>query len=117
MFSTTMHRVLAKASEHFGVELFGGQDLAKLVTASLDETSKWQKRDCALTAPFVVFFVLAMALYRPLSIKCLLKQLLGWMRALAPSLSLRSVTPEAMCHAKTRLGVEPMKVLFEKKAA
>lgn len=117
MISTTMHRVLANAADGFGVGLFARQDLARLVAEALDDTDRWEKRDCPLAAPLVVFFVVAMALCRSLSIKNLLVQLLGWMRATAPRLSLRAVTPEAMCHARGRLGVEPMKALFEKVAA
>lgn len=112
-----MHRMLAKAGEGFGSSLFGGQDLAQLIAESLDETRRWHKRDCPLAAPFVVFFVLSMALSRSLSIKSLLIQLLSWMRAVAPRLSLRAVTPEAICHARERLGIEPLKALFEKLAA
>lgn len=117
MISTTMHRVLANAADGFGLRLFARQDVARLVAEALDDTDRWQKRDCPLVAPLVVFFVVAMALCRSLSIKKLLVQLLGWMRATAPLLSLRAVTPEAMCHARGRLGVGPLKALFEKVAA
>lgn len=117
MLSTMMHRTLANASEGFGTRLFERQDLANLVAESLDETGRWHKKSCALAAPTVMFFVLAMALFRSASIKCLLIQVLGWMRAKTPRLSLRAVTPEAICHAKERLGSEPLKALFGKLAA
>lgn len=117
MISTTMHRVLANAADGFGVGLFVRQDLARLVTEALDDTDSWEKRDCPLAAPLVVFFVIAMGLCRALSIKNLLVQLLIWMRTAVPRLSLRAVTPEAMCHARERLGVGPMKSLFEKVAS
>lgn len=112
-----MHRVLAKASGGFGVGLFESQDLAAQISEALEDTGKWHKRSCSLTAPLVVFFVVAMALNRSTSIRCLLIQLLGWMRAKAPRLSLRAVTPEAICHARERLGIAPLKTLFEKLAA
>jgi hypothetical protein len=109
--------MLAKAGDGFGTSLFVRQDLAQLIAESLDETKRWHKRDCPLAAPFVVFFVLSMALSRSLSIKSLLIQLFIWMRAAAPRLSLRAVTPEALCHARARLGSEPLKALFGKLAA
>jgi hypothetical protein len=112
-----MHRLLAKAGDGFGSSLFARQDLAQLIAESLDETKRWHKRDCPLTASFVVFFVLSMALSRSLSIKSLLIQIFSWMRTAAPRLSLRAVTPEALCHARARLGVEPLKALFGKLAA
>ena len=117
MISTTLHRVLAIASEGFGVGLFERQGLADLIAEALGETDRYHKKDCPLTAPLVMFFVLSMALFRGTSIKCLLKQLLGWMRAKAPRLSLRAVTPEAICHARGRLGIEPLLALFGKVAA
>ena len=116
MISTTMRQVMAKAADGFGVGLFEGQDLAELISESLEDSGKWQQRSCSLTAPLVVFFVVSMALNRSTSIKCLLLQLLGWMRAKTPRLSLRAVTPEAVCHARKRLGSAPLKALFEKLA-
>lgn len=112
MLSNRMHQVLSTASANFGMALFERRDLRAAVTAVLDETGRWEKRKAPLTAPLVVFFVLALGWFRPLSIRCLLKQFLLWMRAAAPDLSLRAVTPEAMCHARARLGVEPLKALF-----
>lgn len=92
--------------------LFKRQDLQRAVADVLDETGRWEKRKAPLTAPLVVFFVLAMAWFRPLSIKNLLKQFVRWMRPGAPDLPLLAVTPEAMCHARARLGVEPLRALF-----
>jgi len=112
-----MHQTLANASDGLGVGLFERQDLAELVAESLGETGRWHKKNCPLAAPTVMFFVLAMALFRSTSIKCLLVQLLGWLRTKAPRLSLHSVTPEAICHARERLGFEPLRVLFGKLAA
>ena len=116
MIFTTMRQVLAKAADGFGVGLFKSQEFSALISEALDETGKWHQRSCPLTAPLVVFFVVAMALNRSTSIKCLLIQLLGWMRAKAPRLSLRAVTPEAVCHARERLGITPLKALFKKLA-
>jgi hypothetical protein len=101
----------------FGMALFLRQDLKKLVAESLDETDRWHKRRAPLAAPMVVFFVLAMAWFRPLSIKRLLKQCFQWMRGIVPELPLSAVTPEAICHARKRLGVEPLKALYRKLAA
>lgn len=116
MLSTRMHQVLLRASAEFGTGLFQRQDLQRRVAEALDETGRWEKRKSPLAAPLVVFFVLAMALFRSLSIKCLMLQFFLWMRDSTPGLPLRAVTPEAMCHARARLGTAPLKTLFQKLA-
>jgi len=73
-----MHQVFAGAAAGFGMALFERQDLQRAVADVLDETGRWEKRKAPLTAPLVVFFVLAMAWFRPLSIKNLLKQFVRW---------------------------------------
>ncbi len=114
MILTTMHRTFAKASADFGLTLFARQDFRSLVEEALDQSDGWEKRDCALKAPFVVLFVVAMTFFRTLSQKNLLKQLMMWLRAArVPRLSLRTVTAEALCHARARLGIDPVKRLFE----
>lgn len=50
MISTTMHRVLANAARGFGVGLFARQDLARLVAEALDDTDRWEKRECCRTS-------------------------------------------------------------------
>ena len=116
LLSTRMHQVLLRASAEFGTGLFQRQDLQRRVAEALDETGRWEKRKSPLAAPLVVFFVLAMALFRSLSIKCLMLQFFLWMRDSTPGLPLRAVTPEAMCHARARLGTAPLKTLFQKLA-
>ncbi len=118
MILTTMHRTFAKASADFGLTLFARQDFRFLVEEALDQSDGWEKRECALTAPFVVLFVVAMTFFRTVSQKNLLKQFMMWLRAARKSrLSLRTVTAEAVCHARNRLGIAPMKLLFEKQAS
>lgn len=53
-----------------------------------------------------------MTLHRSLSIKNVLRKLFDLMREIDPDLSLVAVTPEAVCKARNRLGIEPMDVLF-----
>lgn len=113
-----MHRMLAKASANFGPSLFASQELKAMIQEALDRSAGWEKRSCALSAPFVVLFVVAMTFFRGVSQKNLLKQLMMWLRAgRLPRLSLSPVTPEAVCHARERLGIKPMRALFETQAS
>jgi hypothetical protein len=56
-------------------------------------------------------------LFRSASIANVLKMLLQQFRLGFPSLSLNAITPEAVIHARARLGVEPLRIFFEAHAA
>lgn len=117
MLSTTMHQVLTNASESFGPAIFSSLGFQERAEAALDETDKWQKRNRALNAMVVLFFVVFMSLHRSSGIKNVLRKLFSLLREKSDDLSLTAVTPEAICHARKRLGIEPVKLLFEDLAA
>lgn len=117
MLSTTMHRLLANASDSIGPAIFEGQGFRRHVERALDETGRRERRRRGLPAATVVLFVVFMSLYRASGIRNVLKELISLAREQFPALGLRSVTPEAVCHARARLGVEPVKAVFEGMAA
>jgi hypothetical protein len=93
--------------------LFKHPQLAAAIRDALDFTGAWHQRASPLSAPFVVVLVLFLALERSLSIARVLN--LGFRLITGPSRRsrMRRVTPEALCHARDRLGIGPLKVLFE----
>ncbi len=113
MSFASLRQLLAYAADNLGHQIFETDRYRKLVRRALDASQKWHQRECALKAPLVVTFVLAMMLYRSTSLASLLKKVLGSYRAEFPSLSLKAITPEAVCHARARLGVDPVRLLFE----
>jgi hypothetical protein len=113
----SIRQLLAYAADHCGLQLLETAELRERISAALTESGRWEKRQCPLKAPLVVWFVLMMALHRSLSIAVLVKQLLATYRLELPEVSLRDITPEAMIHARKRLGVEPLKLVFEKGAS
>lgn len=117
MFSTTMHHVLANASSKFGPAVFSHLGLQARAAAALDATDRWEKRRRALGALLRITVLIFMPLYRSLSIQNVLKKVLTLMREIEPELSLVAVTPEAICHGRKRLGVEPLVQLFQSFAA
>lgn len=117
MLSTTMHHVLANASSRFGPAIFSHLDLQARAAAALDATDRWEKRRRALGALLRITVLIFMPLYRSLSIQNVLKKVLTLMREIEPELSLIAVTPEAICHGRKRLGVEPLLQLFNSFAA
>jgi hypothetical protein len=112
MLSTTMHHVLANASASFSPAVFDRQ-FHRRICAALDTTGRWEQRRRRLPASLIVLFVVFMALNRAKSIRNVFRALMSLVRVRRPSLPTRPVTEEAVCHARSRLGVEPLKVLFE----
>lgn len=108
-------RILADLPDDFKLGIFG-PEVEPLLRESLDETGRWHQRRCQLTAPLMMWFVPALMLFRDRSIPDVLKTLVSALRHQWPDLNLKQVTPEALCHARARLGVEPMKALYEKTA-
>lgn len=117
MSSTTVRQRLVKASSDFSERLVCHPGLFQAIATALDATNSWHQRQCVLNGPIVMLSVLLLALERSLSIGRVLNRALTALRRADEGVPLRSVTPEALCHARDRLGVEPMKALFELGAA
>jgi hypothetical protein len=112
-----MHEMLANASDKFGPAIFSSLGFRRKAETALDETGRREKRRRALSALVVLTFVVFMSLHRSQGIQNVLKTLLNLLREIAPDLSLVAVTPEAVCHARKRLGIEPVEMLFDDLAA
>lgn len=104
---------LAGLSTDFKLGLF--ERVQPLVEEALDESERWHKRTRCLSAPLMVWFVTLLVLFRDLSIPDVLKVMVNAARG-RRSIRLKQVTPEALCHARGRLGSAPLQVLFEKVA-
>jgi len=112
-----IHQILSYATENFGFQMFETKKFENFVRQALDESGRWHKRNCPLKATFMMRFVFLLILFRSLSIANVLKMILQQLRAGFQSLSLNAITAEATCHARKRLGVEPLRIFFEKQAA
>ena len=110
---TRIEEFLSGRAGSFCLEVFKSSDTEQAVWRALDESERWHKRHCALTAPLVVWTVVAMSVFRSLSIANAFTHVLEANRGNRP-LSLKEVvTPEALYHARSRLGWEPLQLLAQ----
>lgn len=107
-------KILSTESQNFTVAAFSAAfpKLAVLSERVIAEAKCENKRDCPLKPNLVLWLVIFLGLYRDLSIPGVFRQLLAFIKQRQPDLSLRAVTPEALHHARRRLGSEPLKQLF-----
>ena len=117
MSVASTRQALAYAADHLGQQTFETAEYQENVKRSLDLADKWHQRDCAMKARLVMCFVFMMMLHRSLPLADLVVKPLLQYRNELPDLSLRAVTTEALCHARRRLGSEPLRVFFQAQAA
>jgi hypothetical protein len=116
--STTVRRLLAKATEGFDLRMLAhDHTLQEDIKAALDQTDRWHRRACPLRADLMMSFVLLMGLHRATSIEDLVSEVVDLLRDQGVRLPSKPITPEAVIKARARLGVEPLRVLFERRAA
>lgn len=109
-----MHEYLATVSSSMSFEVFAATGLPTMIEDSLDETDSWEKKKCPLSANLMMNLVLRMNLQRRLSIYDTFKAMVSDLRSKKKRLSLEVVSEEAVYHARGRLGVEPVRSMFEK---
>jgi hypothetical protein len=107
-------KLLADLPADFKLHLFDSREVQPLVEAALTEAEAWHKRKRLLPAPLMVWFTTMLVLFRDLSIPDVFKVLVSALRRARPGLRLRQVTPEALCHARARLGWKPLQALFQR---
>jgi hypothetical protein len=106
-----------RLSDHVTLGVLTATVPAGLIDAVLADTGRQSRRQRQLPARLMVNYVIALALYAPVSYgevrRCLLEGL-RWLRlgGADPDLADKSAIPKA----RTRLGVEPLKQLFTRVA-
>jgi transposase IS4-like protein/DDE family transposase len=90
---------------------------AELIDGVLQETGRQSQRYRLLPAPLVVYYVMALALYAQASygevLRCLLEGV-RWLRL--RGIDVAAASKSAITRARTRLGVAPMKELYQRVA-
>lgn len=114
MDRSQMQAFLASVADNFSLEVFDSLGLRDLIQTALDEGNGWEKKECVLKSPLVVVLVLLMTLHRNVSIVNVFKSILSTLRTKKERLSLTVMSEEALYHARARIGVDPMRILFEK---
>ena len=110
-------RNLERQSPDFVIEALSDALPPQWVTQALEQSGCSSIRKRLLPAPFMVWFVILMGLFRHTSYANLLEKLHDgwWTTQQWPPDKLPTTT--AVTKARDRLGVEPMKLLFERVAA
>ena len=105
------HRFLASVSKDFVLHGLAGPDKMTLILSLLKRTGRYSKRASPIHPLLMVWLVVALALYRDCSIINVFEKLVAWAKEREPRLFRGTVTPEAVIHARKRLGVLPLKSL------
>jgi hypothetical protein len=105
------------SGQSFYLEALRSKGVEEAVWRALDDTGRWHQRQCRLTAPLVLWTVVSMSLFRPLSIANAFVKVLESARGAKEGPPLRGmVTEEAIYHARARLGYEPLEHLAKSMA-
>lgn len=105
------HRFLAGVSREFVLHGLAQPNALQLIRSLLKRTGRCSKRASPIQPMLVVWLVVALALYRDCSIVNVFEKLVAWAKEREPRLFRGTVTPEAVIHARKRLGVLPLKLL------
>ena len=92
----------------------GTPDMEELIDRVLETTGRQSRRACPLQPRLIVWLVVLMALYRNTSIANVFALIVTFLRETTPELSRDEITPEALYHARKRLGASAMKRLYRK---
>lgn len=110
MSFANIREILSQYAGTFSPSIFEGQGLKKLIEEALGESNKWHKRHCVLQAPLILSGVIAMTIFRSLSIVNAFKRVFDAVRG-GHDVPLKGVTDEAIYHARARLGEAPLRLV------
>ena len=105
----SMREVLSQSAETFSLKVFDGGEFRRMIDRALTSTKRWQKRQRLLRAPLILWTVIAMSIFRSLSISNVFMKILDAMRG-DLDVKLKAVTNEAGYKARERLGWEPLQM-------
>ena len=110
----SVHALLARHAPDFRLDVLAGGDVQAAMRRALAcLPPRQRRRDSPLDPMLVLWLVLAMGLFRSLSIPNVFARLMSAWRGRLRGLPLRPVTDGALAHARERLGVAPVRHLFE----
>lgn len=113
MFETVV-RTLADERSDFCIGMFASRHVRRMAADALTETKRWQKRNRSLPALVILWLVVMLALHRSASIPDVFLRIRAAAKARWGDDADFDVTDEALVHARARLGLDPLVVLFQK---
>ena len=107
------HEKLSAQTHHFTLEALAGGPVPALVEQVLGEAGLGGAYFGPLHPRFVLWLVVGLMVWRSDSIPAVFGRLVSGMRTWCEALSLKAVTDGALAHARRRLGVAPLRRLFQ----
>lgn len=114
MLRTILRRGFATEGVVDPSQLFVGPGFQAAVEAALEATGRRERRKRSLPASLMLLFLVALSVYRHLSIPAVFREVFLWTRR--GKRRSPSVTDEALVHAKQRLGTDAPAFLFNRLA-
>jgi len=111
-----IHDFLSRKGRDFSVDLLSRADTKERIKGCLERSNRWKQRKSPLQPMLMVWLILCLPLFRARSIPNVLAYLLAALRAAGSILPLKPVTDGALSHARKRIGVQPLKSLFQETA-
>ncbi len=103
-----------RITDHISLGVIAKAFPPSVIEEILDRTGRASRRRRRLPAPVVMYYVIAMALYMEVSYGEVLRCLVEGLRWLSwPSEAVAVAGKSGISQARTRLGVEPVKQLYE----
>lgn len=107
------HRLLAGVSKDFILHGLARPGMSEQIERAIGDAGRQSKRVCPLRPRLVLWLVVAMSLYRDCSIVNVFERLVAIVKDREPRLYRGTVTQEAICKARVRLGFLPLMHLHE----
>ena len=101
----------ARLSDYLSVGVIAQVFPLPAVRAALDESGRRSQRQRSLPAEVMVYYVIAMALFRSVSAREVLRCLVDGLRWMATSMPVRVSGKSSISRARTRLGTAPFEAL------
>lgn len=114
MSFVTEGKFLAEHTDDFVLKGLACPNFLRCAREALTDTDRWNKRNRKLNPVLIIGLLVMMVLHRALSIANVFNRLRDTGAVWCRSWLLPDVSPEALLLARARLGMEPLKLLFEK---
>lgn len=104
---------LFRIGQDFTVEVFARGEVQAKLRAALKASGRLEQRASPLQPVLMMWLILHLPVFRSDSIPAVLGRLMGGLRGRFPQLPLEPAGDDALAHARCRIGVAPVRRLFQ----
>ena len=106
------HAKLSEISRQFCLEALADGPVPEMISRALAEAGKLTGPASPLQPRLALWLVMGLALWREDSIPAVFGRLVSGLRDRYGRISMKAVTQGALSHARRRLGIRPLRLLF-----